>query len=362
MIFGSFLELNIIKCYYCHEMKKNFYPIFIFLLFLFPANLSFGQVSEETSQGEIARLSQELTALKSQVDTLEAYVREKDEKVVDLTKQLVDFALKLSEKEILLSKKIEELVLLNDELVDVRSRLELGQRIMQEKDTKIKEMERSFGLLSSQVIREEAAQKDILTVKEAETAQLNGFLEIYKEMLKDSKQTILDKERESETLKEQLLILVKQQKLGEITIQNKDKEIESLKHMVNRFRERQSSAQKKVDPALSEMRDSFQHVLSLDEKLIMLEKILLSKNKMLQKANQDLLSLEDRFYSAKEEFVKSKESTGNGPFVYRKMNKQLLAMYHQLKSIHSFLGKQLNDFDKLANPSFVLTQGRSNVR
>ena len=224
-------------------MRRNFLKIFIkfvclggAIIFISVSPPLWAKTSPENYQKEIADLREELDVLKNQVNRLQSYVQEKDQKVVSLTKQLVDFALRLSEKEILLSQKIDDLDSLNERVIDLHSRLELGERLIEEKDKKVSSLEHFLQTASSQVVKQKAHIQEATIVKDQQMRQLNGFLAIYKDKLKWTQNLLVGKNNHAEALRQQMAVLQKEQQLGKTMIRNKNQEIDSLKRTVDRLR------------------------------------------------------------------------------------------------------------------------------
>ena len=310
-------------------MKK--YPpgfVILFCLFLFIPILraedqpdpvvAFKSLEGITPADDTLTLKEEVQNLKKQLRTFQQYITQKDEKIVSLTKQLIDFTLALSEKEMLLSKKIEEFANLNQALSEAGARLELSQKIIQEKEEKLKLLEHSINIVSGEMVK---TQEE----KTAEVNQLNGFLNIYKAKLKETKDILNQRN-------EEFAVFQKEHKLRELTLQEKDKEIDTLKKIVDHLRLKQKDAA---------LKQKFEDILAAEKRLSNLEQELSAKAKILEKARGDLIDLEASSQRLQEEFAKSMSAP--------ELCREIFRLQSELAQIRGFLKRQANHFEVLLN-------------
>lgn len=131
---------------------------------------------KEKDYGDPARESDYPQA---QFNELKEDLKRKDHKINDLSKQVVDLSLKMSEIEVLFNKKIEFALHLKAELNDANQRFMLGERIIQEKDEEIQSLQ---VVLDRQKARLNS-NNDVSFSRDEKLIELNGVLEIYKHKL-----------------------------------------------------------------------------------------------------------------------------------------------------------------------------------
>ncbi len=132
---------------------------------------------------EIALLRDELRELKKEVGDLHAYVQAKDAKIAHLSDQVVAFSLKLAEQEMVLSEKARLTDTLREQYSDLESRFELGQKIIQEKNTQIQSLQDGLASLQAEAAVHQRELSDMLVFKDGEVNELIGIVRIYKDKL-----------------------------------------------------------------------------------------------------------------------------------------------------------------------------------
>lgn len=160
--------------------------------------------AREKQDQDTILLQQKLEKVTKKLDDLQEHVREKDQKLVDLSKQIIGFALKLAENEMILTEKVNALTSLTKEYADLRSRLELGQKIIQEKDSQLQSLEETLSALQSETAVHEKEFNGILALRAESLTELGGILRIYQEKLGDTTQKMRQKDFDLSNLQEQL--------------------------------------------------------------------------------------------------------------------------------------------------------------
>jgi len=155
---------------------------------------------------EIDLVKRHMALIHRRLYGLKKILDEKEQHMNKLTKELIDHALQLSEKDRLLSKKNEELASLNKEFVDIRSRFDLGQRILQEKNDQIQSLQGTIEDFRSAASTENKKKDDFLAKKDEQLIELNGILRIYRLKLADATGMNKEKTATISTLEEQLTL------------------------------------------------------------------------------------------------------------------------------------------------------------
>lgn len=172
-----------------------------------PQETSFSDVSPAGPYQQIALLQQELEQLRQEFNGLKKYVQEKDQKLADLTGQVIDFSLKLAEKEMILSEKIDALTRLDKAYDDLQSRFDLGHKIIQEKNTQIQSLRDSLEALQLETSARSNEFSERITSQTARLDELEGILRIYSGKLGDAARLMSVKDKGISALEEQLTLM-----------------------------------------------------------------------------------------------------------------------------------------------------------
>jgi len=127
----------------------------------------------------------------TQFNELREDLKQKDRKINDLSKQVVDLSLKMSEIEILFNKKIESTLHLKADLNDAHQRFLLGKRIIQEKNEEIQ----SLQIVLDQMKARSTGSNNVFFSRDEKLVELNGILEIYKYKLIEKNRLAKEKTR-----------------------------------------------------------------------------------------------------------------------------------------------------------------------
>ena len=160
---------------------------------------------------QIAGVREELSELRKQVEALQQDVKHKDDKITALTKQVVEFALKLTEREMILSEKINALGSLHEAYAELQSRqelskflTELGQKILEEKNVQIQSLQEGLAALQADTARHTTEINGLIAAKDQALEQWEKILAIYQVKLKDAARTVNAGNEDIATLQEQL--------------------------------------------------------------------------------------------------------------------------------------------------------------
>lgn len=156
---------------------------------------------------QIAGVREELNELRKQVETLQQDVKHKDDKITALTKQVVEFSLKLTEREMVLSEKVNALSSLHEAYAELRSRQELGQKILEEKNVQIQSLQEGLAALQADTALHTKEINGLIAAKDQALDQWEKILAIYQGKLKGATQTIDARNEDISTLQEQLAMV-----------------------------------------------------------------------------------------------------------------------------------------------------------
>ena len=153
---------------------------------------------------EITDLRNELINVKKQLDNLHNDMELRNQRIIDLTKEIIEFSLKLAEKELTLSEKVNALDSLHEAYANLQSRLALGQRIIEEKNTQIQSLEESLASLQGETVAKEKQVNAILASKDKTLDGWESILIIYQGKLKEATRKLETSNHDVTDLHEQL--------------------------------------------------------------------------------------------------------------------------------------------------------------
>ena len=117
--------------------------------------------------------------------------KQKDQKINDLSRQVVDLSLRMSEIETLFNRTVKSTELLKAELDDAQARFILGKRIIQEKDSEIQFLQETLDQLKKEIKNSDHASY----LRDEKVIELSGILEIYKHKLGEKNRLAKEKTR-----------------------------------------------------------------------------------------------------------------------------------------------------------------------
>lgn len=156
---------------------------------------------------QIAGVREELGELRRQVETLQEDVKHKDDRIMALTNQVVEFSLKLTEREMILSEKVNALGSLHEAYTELQARQELGQRILEEKNVQIQSLQEGLAALQADTALHTKEINGLIAAKDQALDQWENILAIYQGELKDATETIDARNGDISTLQEQLAMV-----------------------------------------------------------------------------------------------------------------------------------------------------------
>jgi len=156
---------------------------------------------------QIADVRQELTELRRQVQALQEDVKHKDDRITSLTKQVIEFSLKLTERETILSEKVNALSFLHDAYADLQSRQELGQKILEEKNVQIQSLQEGLAALQADTAVHTKEINSLIAAKDQALDQWEKILAIYQGKLRDAAETVEVRDADVAVLEGQLAMV-----------------------------------------------------------------------------------------------------------------------------------------------------------
>ena len=156
---------------------------------------------------EIAGVHKELDELRQQIETLREELKQKDGRITALTQQVIDFSLRLTEREMILSEKINALGSLHDAYAELQSRQELGQKILEEKNSQVQSLQEGLAALQADTALHTKEINSLIAAKDQALDQWEKILAIYQGKLKDATQIIEARDTDITALQEQLALV-----------------------------------------------------------------------------------------------------------------------------------------------------------
>lgn len=215
----------------------------------------------------------ELATVRDDFSALQDRLKNTDEKILDLTKKLAEMSMDLFEKNKQLTAKDNHAAALEQELSEAREKMNLVQRIIQEKDDRIALLEQDIGRIQSQM----AAGPMLEGVSQIKT-DLKDFQESIKAEMEKNRDKVVDLQTRLTQLSANYEALAR-------TVQVKDAEISLL-----------NSSLKNKELAVSQYRQAF---LSNTERLSQMDGIvelyrgkLIDAQAVLRQKNEELIRLQ----------------------------------------------------------------------
>ncbi len=156
------------------------------------------------SKNEMLRFRIELDSLQGKLIAFEEALRLKDEKLVQLTKELITSTLMLKEKESLLDQKSEHFRVFETEFLDMESRLKLGQKIVEDKNREILSLKKEIKNKADLELESIDLVGSLVNSKDERIVELSGIVNIYKWKLKDSTQANKNKDHSLDILEKKV--------------------------------------------------------------------------------------------------------------------------------------------------------------
>ncbi|MBU1997134.1 MAG: hypothetical protein KKF78_08255, partial [Candidatus Omnitrophica bacterium] len=150
-------------------------------------NKTSGLDGNEFLNKNFAKTSSTLNEFSQQLEILKSELENKDLAVKRMSSQIVDMSLQLAEDQN--NKSKEETTSTPDlhfEITDLNSRLELGQKILQEKNEQINILRRDITKIKEIATLDENKYNESLTIKNKKLVEQSGILRIYKEQYWDT--------------------------------------------------------------------------------------------------------------------------------------------------------------------------------
>lgn len=129
-----------------------------------------------SSPNDILTLKRQFSLLRRDYDLIRQDLSKKDEKIKSLADQIVTITLNSNEKQNTLNDKIANVTKQNEELKEIQSRFELVQRIINEKDLKINELNDKFEALNKKSTLLKTDLEESIDIKNNYLNLINGFI------------------------------------------------------------------------------------------------------------------------------------------------------------------------------------------
>ena len=262
----------------------------------------------------------ELGSLNRQLEDLQERLGKEDGRIKDLTDQIIELSLRLSETEMLINEKAETIASLRSDLTDMEQRLMLGQRIIREKDEEIRALRDDLQMAKLEKGTSRDKLMDSLDSKDRTIAQLEAFLEIYRDGLVRARREIEEKAAHLRQAGEQLAQLRAQMQAGRSMaaaegpqgparriVESKDEKLIELSGMLQIYREKLGEGTKTIKKNLAD-------ITALKEQLLFVQEELQQKNAQLDVTQQNLDELEDQLTALKQELLRFRERPGRSEF------------------------------------------------
>ncbi|MBF0384549.1 MAG: hypothetical protein HQL27_01630 [Candidatus Omnitrophica bacterium] len=333
-----------------------------------------------TPEEDINLLKQALSSLRNQVNGLQKNIDDKDKKVTQLSSQIVNFAVKLDEKEGLLTSKAGDLAMINKDFQELQARFEAGQKAIQEKDTEIEALKKS---LEENEAKEapvaQAALAEAQFEQDKKIVELNGVLESYRAKLGKADTAIKERESKISSLSNNLAELQKKFEqnrhsviITDRTVSKKDKEITALKSAIDRMRNDSTSKNEKLQNIIKEkyakieelagvldiyknklldansiIKEKALNIQSLEQQLTLVQAKLSEKDEVIKKTNANLHSLETQLQEVQDRLLEIKDSGTQTQSRNPWIEDEIASLKEKIGNLNELIKQELREFEKI---------------
>lgn len=218
----------------------------------------------DESKGSYQDFKGELEALKTRVKDLEKIIDVKDRKLDKLSQQIVELSLEVSEEKIDKDKRGDNIDEIGLQLGELKSRLELGQKIIQEKDDAVHELENKMSFLEKEVARQKKEFENALAQKESFYTEQINVLALYKAKLYDKHVLVKEQNAKISSLNDQIDLMENKLFYKELALNQTKDSLEDFELDLENL-ERALSLFAPDDPA--QRRNFYSQILDLQDRL-----------------------------------------------------------------------------------------------
>lgn len=233
-------------------------------------------------------LKDDLMVLRNEMEAIKDTLIVRDAKVVSLTEQVVALSLEIQEKEQVLEKKMQQTIVLNNEMHEMKERFKLSQHMMQEKDGRVKELMdklQDFQMAFSQQ-RSLLMQKAMSTHHEVQ--EFRDVLAIYQDKLQDTTKHVKEKAAHIHTLEDQLMLAQREIFTKDQDLQQTKKDLSSLQEQLYALQKRLSEFQDNVEQSSSIQQGEDFDMESLQTQLLEVHQFLMQRLMHLDDKDKDI--------------------------------------------------------------------------
>lgn len=151
--------------------------------------------ASEVSLGNSSILKQQFNQMQLALALAQQELKARQEKIDELSQQIVELSLQVAEKDSAIDRVVNQKDNSDKELIDTKSRFELGRKIIEEKDHQITQLERQVAMAEQRVQEYRQVSDQLIAGNEEKLTELSGILEIYQGKVVDMNQEILQKEQ-----------------------------------------------------------------------------------------------------------------------------------------------------------------------
>ena len=237
-----------------------------------------------SSKNNIIKSKNNIRELSLQLDNLKSELQNKDLVIKKLSSQIVDISLHLAENQNKFKDKSSGTAGLNFEITDLNSRLELGQKIIQEKNDQIRILQSDLNKIREISILDENKFNETLTIKNKQLIEQNGILRIYKAKYWD---------------------------------------------------------------AFSKNKSNIANIKTLEAQIDFAQKIIFEKERIINKFKQNMVRFEDKLFEAENELSNMNTLYDKNLYEDKILIDQVTVLQRQLDSLRDAFKDQILEFDKI---------------
>ena len=183
-----------------------------------------------TKKDEIDQLKEQVATLNQKVSTLNREIKSRDLDMKRMNSQIVDLTMASTEQEISLNEKTSQIYELNQNVIELESRVNLGKKLIEDKDVEVRKLR---GILKDTKLTQTQLQQDftqIVSQKDEKINEINGILEIYKGKLSSASKAVKVNSKNIDRLKDELLLTKSKVFERNIVIENTLKNLSDIEN------------------------------------------------------------------------------------------------------------------------------------
>ena len=189
-------------------------------------------------------LRQVVAGMRREISNLESRLAQKDEQMRGSHGQIVNLSLQSSEKNAKINQILEKLAQLENDYAALKSRFDLGEKIIGEKNSQLQVIQDKITELQKTAARQEVELKS----KDETIVELTGILQIYKSKLSDATQQTKQGDKTIRLLGDRLITMKSEFERKLVILQEAQKNIKAIEGELTNIQTKIEEIKSKAQP------------------------------------------------------------------------------------------------------------------